>query len=98
MLTLMFTIRCAKHEKGPYALCRQRRSKSVCVFVPSALSNLCLSTYTTVSTDSVSEQLRPNQLVLMRRLIWAYVVHKLHKGPFLLVCIINIQTPLPYLF
>ena len=38
----------------------------------------CLSTYTTVSTDSGRE----NKGFDMRRLIWACIVRKLHKGLF----------------
>ena len=46
-------------EKGPYAFCGQRRSRSACSSVQSNLGIFCSSTYTTVSTDSVSGQRRP---------------------------------------
>ena len=43
----------------------------------------CSSIYTIVSTDFVSGQREgPDQTVLMHRLIWGYVVHKLQKGLF----------------
>ena len=59
------TICCATHEKGPYTSCGQCRSRSACASVQSELRILCLSTYTIVSIDSVSEQCRP-------RSAWAY--------------------------
>ena len=52
-------IRCPTHKKGPYANCRQHRSRSACASVQSDLGILCSSTYTTVSTDSVSKQWWP---------------------------------------
>ena len=61
------------HEKGPYAICCQSRSRSACSSVQSNLGIFCSLTYITVSTNSVSGQ---------RRLIRACVVHKLHMGCF----------------
>ena len=52
------TISCAPHEKDPYAICGQRMPIS-CASMPSNLGIICSSTYTTVSTDSVSVQRRP---------------------------------------
>ena len=50
---------CAMWEKGPYAICKQRRSKWACAFMLPDLQILCFSTYTMVSIDSVSRQGRP---------------------------------------
>ena len=49
---------CTTHEKCPYAFCGQRRSGSACAYVQSNMGIFCLTTYTTVSTDSVSRQWR----------------------------------------
>ena len=56
---LKITIWCAAHKKGPYAICGQRRSRSLCTSVLSNLGIFCLSTYTSISTDTVSRQWRP---------------------------------------
>ena len=45
-------------RKGPLCNCRQRRFRLACASVQSVLGILCSSTYTTVSTDSVSGQQR----------------------------------------
>ena len=69
-------------KKGPDAICGQGRSRSMCAFLQSDLSILCLSTYTVVSIDSVSGQRSPEQPAQMRRLIRTCVVRKLNKGHF----------------
>ena len=56
----------------------------------SNLGIVCSSTYTTVSTDSVSGQRRPRSACAyapMHRLIWARVVRKLYKVSKLALCI-----------
>ena len=45
-------------KKGSYAICEQQRCRLVCSSVQSDLDILCLSTYTTISIDSVSGQHR----------------------------------------
>ena len=49
---LSAAICCAAHEKGPYAIYGQSRSRSASV--QSDLGISCSSTYTSVSIDSVS--------------------------------------------
>ena len=49
---------CTTWEKGPNAICQQRRSRWACTTVKSDL-DILWSTYTTISTESVSRQWRP---------------------------------------
>ena len=52
-------------NNGPCAIYGQRKSRSVCIYVQSNLGIFSLSTYTTVSTESVSRQQQQDQPVLM---------------------------------
>ena len=68
---------CATYEKGPYAICGQRKLRSACASAQSYLGIFCLSTHTTVSTDYVSGQRRPRSACVMHkgcfralRIIW----------------------------
>ena len=73
------------HNVGKWLLfvrCELRRSRSACASVQSDLGSLCSLTYTAVSIDSLSRQRRPSSATLLRRLIWASVVRKLHQVPF----------------
>ena len=48
-----------KVGKGPYVICEQWRSRLACSSLQSDLDILSLSTYTTVSIDSIGGQRRP---------------------------------------
>ena len=79
----ILTLRCATHEKGPYVFCRQRRSRSACTSVQPNLGIFSLSTYTTVSTHSVSRQRRPRSACAYAQADQGLCCPHITKGPFL---------------
>ena len=62
---------CKMLEKGSYAKCEQRTSRSASASVQSDLYFLCSPSYTTVSIDSVSGTEDPDQPAQMRRFMQA---------------------------
>ena len=70
-------------QKGPCAHCGQRRSRSPCTSVQSNLGNFSLSTYTTVSTVTISGQRRPRSACTYAQVIRACDVRNLHKALFM---------------
>ena len=88
---LYHVMRSAAHEKRPYTIYGQRKSRSASVQFN--LSILCSSKYTTVFCKRTMKALISLRRLIWafdvhkikRRLIWAFVVRKLHKNPFLCV-------------
>ena len=72
---------CNVGKKGPYAICEKQMSRWACASVQSEMDILCLSTYTTVSTDYVRGQWRPYWQANQGRCCLQVV----YKGPFCLL-------------
>ena len=73
---------CATWEKGPYAICEQRRSSWACTSMQSDLGILYSLTYTTVSIDSVSGKWMPWSACMIAQAYQGLPCPQSAGGPF----------------